>query len=75
VASPSLFSIMVDATLAEGEIAAALWVTMLAALLLYMRANDLTLSELFLAGMAWVQDNPLAPLASWWGTSLPIYAL
>jgi len=44
-------------------IAAALWVTVLAALLLYMRANDLTLSELFLAGMAWVQDNPFAPLA------------
>ena len=54
----------------QKAIAAALWVTMLAALLLYMRANDLTLSELFLAGMAWVQDNPLAPLAY-----IVIYAL
>lgn len=43
--------------------AAAIWIGMIAALILYMRANDLTLSELFLAGMAWVQDNPLAPLA------------
>lgn len=50
--------------------AVALWVVMIAALLLYMRANDLTLSELFLAGMVWVQDNPLAPLAY-----IVIYAL
>jgi len=50
--------------------AAALWVTTLAALLLYMRANGLTLPELFLAGMDWVQDNPFAPLAY-----IVIYAL
>lgn len=50
--------------------AATIWVVFVVALLLYMRANDLTLSELFLAGMAWVQDNPLAPLAY-----IVIYAL
>lgn len=54
----------------QKAVAAALWVFMLAALLLYTRANDLTLSELFLAGMAWVQDNPFAPLAY-----IVIYAL
>lgn len=36
---------------------------MIGVLVSFMRANDLTLSELFLAALAWVQDNPLAPLA------------
>lgn len=43
--------------------AATIWITLITALLLYMRANELTLSELFLAGMQWVQANPFAPLA------------
>jgi uncharacterized membrane protein YdjX (TVP38/TMEM64 family) len=44
-------------------IAAALWIGLIGALLWVMRTNDLTLSELFLRGLAWVEDNPLAPLA------------
>lgn len=43
--------------------AAAIWLVLISGLVLFMRANDLTLSELFLAAMAWVQDNPFAPLA------------
>lgn len=43
--------------------AATIWIAMITALVLYMRADELTLSELFLAGMQWVQDNPFAPLA------------
>lgn len=43
--------------------AAVVWVAMIGGLLLFMQSNNLTLSELFLAGMAWVQENPLAPLA------------
>lgn len=43
--------------------AATIWVVLIASLILYMRANDLSLSELFLAAMIWVRDNPLAPLA------------
>ena len=43
--------------------AAAIWIALIGGLLLFMRTNDLTLSELLLAGMTWVQDNPLAPLA------------
>ncbi len=44
-------------------VAAALWLTMIGALVYFMRANDLTLPELFLAGMAWVQNSSFAPLA------------
>ncbi len=44
-------------------IAAAIWLFLIGGLLIFMRANDLGISELFLAGMAWVSDNPLAPLA------------
>lgn len=44
-------------------VAAALWIGLIGALLWVMRTNDLTLSELFLRGLAWVEDNPLAPLA------------
>lgn len=43
--------------------AAALWLALIGTLIWSMRANDLTLSELFLAGMAWAQASPLAPLA------------
>lgn len=43
--------------------AATIWIAMITALLLYMRANQLTLPGLFLAGMQWVQDNPFALLA------------
>ncbi len=43
--------------------AATIWLAIIGALLFYMRAHALTLSELFLAGMNWVQANPLAPLA------------
>ena len=43
--------------------AATIWVLMIGGLIYVMRANDLTLSELFLAALAWVQDNPLAPVA------------
>ena len=43
--------------------AATIWAVLIGSLVYFMRANDLTLSELFLAALAWVQDNPLAPLA------------
>jgi uncharacterized membrane protein YdjX (TVP38/TMEM64 family) len=51
-------------------LAAALWLTLIGALISFMRANDMTLSELFLAGMAWVQQSSYAPLAY-----IVIYAL
>ncbi len=44
-------------------VAGALWLGMIGALVWIMRTNDLTLSELFLRGLAWVENNPLAPLA------------
>ncbi len=44
-------------------VAAAIWALLIAGLLIFMRVNDLTLAELFLAGMAWVGSSPLAPLA------------
>lgn len=50
--------------------AATIWAGLIGSLVYFMRANDLTLSELFLAALAWVQDNPLAPLAY-----IVIYAL
>jgi uncharacterized membrane protein YdjX (TVP38/TMEM64 family) len=43
--------------------AAAIWIALIGSLLVFMQANDLTLSELFLAGMVWVRDNPFAGLA------------
>jgi uncharacterized membrane protein YdjX (TVP38/TMEM64 family) len=43
--------------------AAAIWVALIGGLVVTMRANNLTLPELFLAGMAWVRDNPFAGLA------------
>ena len=43
--------------------AATIWALLIGSLVFFMRANDLTLAELFLAALAWVQDNPLAPLA------------
>lgn len=46
----------------QKALAAAIWFGLIAALILYMRANDLTLAALFLRGLAWVQESPLAPL-------------
>ena len=43
--------------------AAAIWAALIGVILWVMRANDLTLSEFFLAGLAWAQASPLAPLA------------
>lgn len=43
--------------------AAAIWIALIGGLVVTMRANNLTLSDLFLAGMVWVRSNPLAPLA------------
>jgi uncharacterized membrane protein YdjX (TVP38/TMEM64 family) len=50
--------------------AATIWALLIGGLVYFMRANDLTLAELFLAALAWVEDNPLAPLAY-----IVIYAL
>ena len=44
-------------------IAAGIWVALIGTIIWIMRANDLTLSEFFLAGIAWAQASPLAPLA------------
>jgi len=44
-------------------VAAGLWISVAGWLVWTLRANDLTLSELFLAAMGWVQNNPMAPLA------------
>jgi uncharacterized membrane protein YdjX (TVP38/TMEM64 family) len=43
--------------------AAGLWITIIGGLAAYMRVNGLSLSELFLNAMVWVQNNPAAPLA------------
>lgn len=43
--------------------AAAIWIALIGSLVVFMRGNDLTLAELFLAGMGWVHDNPFAGLA------------
>lgn len=42
--------------------AAAIWLALIGSLVVTMRANNLTLPELFLEGMAWARSNPLAPL-------------
>lgn len=42
--------------------AAAIWIALIGGLVVTMRTNNLTLSELFLAGMVWARSNPLAPL-------------
>jgi uncharacterized membrane protein YdjX (TVP38/TMEM64 family) len=42
--------------------AAFIWASIIGGLLLFMRTHQLTPSALFLAGLAWVQANPLAPL-------------
>lgn len=47
----------------QKAVAVGLWVGVAGWLVWAMRANDLTLSALFLAAMGWVENNPLAPLA------------
>ena len=44
-------------------VAAAIWVLLIGGLITVMRANALTLPELFLAGIEWASAHPLAPLA------------
>lgn len=44
-------------------IAATIWAALIGTIVWVMRANDLTLSEFFLAGIAWAQASPLAPVA------------
>ncbi|MBW7884976.1 MAG: TVP38/TMEM64 family protein [Caldilineaceae bacterium] len=39
-----------------------IWVLLVGALVWFMQTNGLTLGELFLQAMAWVETNPLAPL-------------
>lgn len=46
----------------QKAVAGLVWTAVLGGLLLFMRFNQLTLPELFLVGLAWVQTNPLAPL-------------
>jgi uncharacterized membrane protein YdjX (TVP38/TMEM64 family) len=43
--------------------AVTIWIALVGGLVTFMRANNLTLSELFLSGLVWVRDNPFAPLA------------
>ena len=43
--------------------AVAIWAVLIGGMITFMRTYNLTLSELFLAGMIWVRNNPLAPLA------------
>ena len=43
--------------------AAAIWSSLIGGLAVALRTNNLSLADLFLAGMVWVSTSPLAPLS------------